>query len=38
MTSSSGRKDDEKLVATNLKNKEIFVLVCWDFLDYEWSL
>ena len=31
MTSSSDRKDDEKLVATNLKNKEIFVLVCWDF-------
>ena len=38
MTSSSGRKNDEKLVANDLKNKEILVLVCWDFLDYEWSL
>ena len=38
MTSSSGRKDDEKRVATDLKNNEIFVLVCGDFLDYEWSL
>ena len=45
MRSWSDWKDDEKLeaalrslVATNLKNKEIFVLVSWDFPDYEWSL
>ena len=35
-------KDDEKLeaaltsiAATNLKYKEMFGLVCWDFTDYE---
>ena len=45
MTSWSDWKDDQKLeaglrsfVATNLKHKEIFGLVCRDFLDYEWSL
>ena len=47
MTSWNDCKDDEKVeaalrsvVATNLnlKNKEIFVLVCWDFQDYEWNL
>ena len=42
MTSSSDWKDDEKLeaalrllIATNLKYKEIFGLVCRDFPDYE---
>ena len=42
---TSDWKDDEKLeaalrslVATNLKHKEIFGLVCRDFPDYEWSL
>ena len=42
MTSWSDWKDDEKpeaalrsLVATNLKHKEIFGLVCRDFPDYE---
>ena len=45
MTSWSDWKDDEKLeaalrslVATILKHKEIFGLVCRDFPDYEWSL
>ena len=45
MTSCSDWKDDEKLeaalrslVTTNLKDKEIFSLVCRDFPDYEWSL
>ena len=45
MTSWSDWKDDEKveaalrsLVVTNLKNKKIFVLVCWDLPDYEWNL
>ena len=45
MTSSSDLKDDEKLeaalrslVATSLKHKEIFGLVCQDPLDSEWSL
>ena len=41
MTSWSDWKDDEKieaaLIVTNLKTKEIFVLVCWDFPDYEWN-
>ena len=32
------RKAWSYLVATSLKNKEIFFLVCWDFPDYEWSL
>ena len=26
------------LVASNLKHREIFSLVCRDFLNYEWSL
>ena len=45
MTSWSGWKDDEKLeaalrllVATNLKHEQIYGLVWWIFLDYEWSL
>ena len=45
MTSWSDWKDDEKLeaalrslVAINLKHKEIFGLVCRDFLDYKWNI
>ena len=45
MTSWSDWKDDQKLkadlrslVATNLKDKEIFSLVGWDLPYYEWSL
>ena len=42
---TSDWKDDEKLeaalrslVATNLKLKKTFALVCRDFVDCEWSL
>ena len=42
---TSDWKEDEKLeaplrslVATNLKHKEKFALVCRDFLNYKWSL
>ena len=45
MTSWSDWKDEQKLEAalislieTNLKDKEILGLVCWEFPDYEWSL
>ena len=45
MTNWSDWKDDQKLetalrslVATDLKVKDLFGLVCRDFPDYEWSL